>query len=344
MVMTNRSAVRVLTRRVIITLIYLVVTSVNADEKNQSQVKGSNTHNHNAIDRVWGMPSDSKAHLMSAPETKSLEEVIDLIKAVESAYPDDDWKVTAARLRKTHYNSKLWDLLLIGSIDIEPASVDKGVSPSVISILKKGNIVFKDPHGNAIDVTHVWALINALSYPSIDTGIDDLSGISVADSISWVGDIGSVLSEYGLKTRPHFDSLQQYFHGYSSGSDLYGDVDGYGVFHQSIDGGMSLSQRVEFYYQGNFKNRFDYYEKATDIKFEESKNEYTVSNLSVENVIEPHVRKFAYFWTLHLCRANELECVLDDVEKRFYTTKDIDTVVSLYSQWMTTQLTDASRY
>ncbi|KXF83470.1 hypothetical protein ATN88_06830 [Enterovibrio coralii] len=288
------------------------------------------------------MPSTSNAHLMSVPESKSLEEVIALIEAVENAYPNDNWKVIAVRLRKTHYNSDLWDLFLVGSIDIEPANVEQGVPPSVIDTLKKGNIIFKDPNGNAIDMTHIWALINALSYPSIDAGIDDLSGISVADSISWVGDIGSVVSEYTLKTRPHFDSLEQYFHGYSSGSDLYGDIDGYGIFHQEIDDNLPLSARIRTYYQDNFNNRFHYYEKATNIKFENNDNVFSVSGASVKNIIEPKVKQFASFWTLHLCRSSDFQCFVDDIDKKFYSGADVKTVVSLYSTWMETQLAEAS--
>lgn len=335
-------------------IIPLVVTattvSAHSNDQIHSEAKVShlksssipNRYSDSAIDKVWGRSSEFKSPLMSAPISHSLEEIISLIQAVEKAYPDDDWKVIAARLRKTHYNSKLWDLLLVGSIATKPASTEHGVSHSVINTLRKGNILFEDPRGNAIDVTHIWALINALAFPDIDTAIDDLSGISVADAISWVGDVGSVVSEYGLKTRPQFGTLTEYFDGYAAGSDLYGDIDGYGIYFQEVEGDLSLSERIKHYYQGNYKKRFAYYSQATSIKIVDGGDDFIISELSLRKIVAPHIKKFAFFWTLHLCKLNKLECAIEEIEGKIYTQKDIKSVVSLYSQWVSKQLTQGA--
>lgn len=268
------------------------------------------------------------------PTTPSLNELLDIIRSVEKAYPDDDWKTTAIRLRKTHYNSKLWSLVLLESINIRPADATSGVPAHYIDRLQRGDVEFIDPQGNSVDMGHIWALINALSQKDLDFAVEKLIGLSVEDAISWAGDIGSAVAAYGLQPKEDKTSLAQNFKNLAGESDLYGDIDGFGVYLQDVDDHWPLSQRIEFFYTHNLDNRFEYFARGSHLSLEHTNGKFSISEESINKVIIPQVKEFTLFWTLHICKMNKLKCLAEDIEDKIYTKDDIQEAVQLYVDWL----------
>lgn len=266
--------------------------------------------------------------------TPSLNELLDIIRSVEKAYPDDDWKTTAVRLRKTHYNSTLWSLVLLESIEVKPADASFGVPAHYIERLKRGEVEFIDPQGNPVDMGHIWALVNALSQRDLDFAVEELTGLSVEDAISWAGDIGSALAAYGLQPKEDKTSLAQNFKNLAGESDLYGDIDGFGVYSQDVDDHWPLSQRIEYFYTNNLDNRFEYFARDSHLTLENTNGKFSVSNESINKVIVPQVKEFTLFWILHICKINKLKCLAEDIEGTIYTENDVQQTVQLYVDWL----------
>lgn len=266
--------------------------------------------------------------------TPSLQALLTLIQAVEKAYPKDDWKITATRLRKTHYNSMLWNLVLLESQEIKPIAASSGVPVSYIERLQRGEAEFIDPKGNSVDMGHIWALVNALSQKELNKIVDGLTKLEVQDAISWSGDIGSAISAYALQGEDKKVSLVQNFHNLAGSSDLYGATDGFGVYLQDVDSSWPLSKRIEYFYTHNLDERFEYLAQGANLGLENKDGKLSVSELSINKVIFPQVKEFTLFWTLHVCKTNKLVCIAEEIEGKPYTKNNIKEAINLYLDWL----------
>lgn len=266
--------------------------------------------------------------------TPSLQALLTLIRAVEKAYPKDDWKTTATRLRKTHYNSMLWNLVLLESEEVKPVAANSGVPAEYIERLQRGDVEFIDPKGNSVDMGHIWALINALSQQELNNIVDGLTRLEVQDAISWSGDIGSAISAYALQSKDKKVSLAQNFHNLAGSSDLYGDTDGFGVYLQDVDSSWPLSKRIEYFYTHNLDERFEYFAQGANLGLESKDGKFSVSEVSINKVILPQVEEITLFWTLHVCKTNKLVCLAEEIEGKLYTKNDIKEAINLYLEWL----------
>lgn len=264
----------------------------------------------------------------------SLQTLLTMIETVEKCYPHDDWKTTAIRLRKTHYNSTLWSLFLAESIAIEPASTQQGVPSDIIKKFQSGDVTFEDPDGHPVDMGHIWALINGLSQPKMDHLIKELSGLDAPDALSWVGDIGSVVTAYVLKQDGPDQSMAHYFKNLAGDADIYGDVDGYGVYCQQVDSALPLSKRIAAYYESNYQHRLSYFASEAGLKITQNDGRNVIDQHAIDQVIFPQVKEFTFFWTLHVSKMSKVECAIEELSNKLYSDDDINQAIALYVDWI----------
>ena len=164
---------------------------------------------------------------IAPPQT--FQTILTLVQALESAYPNDSWINTAARIRKSYYTGFFWTLLTLKSITLTSPSTQHGLSQKTVTTLTKGQLIFQDAQGNSVDFRHACTAIESLASPRFNWFLRRISGLSIPAVLSWSGDVGSVLTEYAL-TRGKNGNLQNYYNQYANPCDLFGDIDGYALY------------------------------------------------------------------------------------------------------------------
>ena len=265
-------------------------------------------------DRMWGMPSDydpqsktRKYALLEAAENvgepKDITWVVNLVKKIEKAYPKDNWKTMATRLRKIVYFGKLWDMLIPKAKKVAVLEAKGECTQDVIKALTTPNLNVKDPTGQQIDLNHVWVGIDVANYPTTNLLVRIFGGLKGPAVATWAGDVGSVLGEFYYKTQGEGD-IARYYEIMSGDDDMYSNADGYGIALQKLPSGSrnwKLSKRIEYYYQKNINKRVTYMCDAAGLNFKKRGRKKGQLTWNAKRKIRSQIRRFAKLWRIHQC-------------------------------------------
>jgi hypothetical protein len=312
-------------------------------------------------DRMWGMPSDydpkSKpgTSLLEVGEPKNIKWVVDLVKQIETAYPKDNWKTLATRLRKIVYFGKLWDMLIPKAKKTEVLAVKGAATQDVIKSLTTPNLNVRDPTGQQIDLNHVWVGIDVANYPATNLAVRILGGLKGPAVATWAGDVGSVLGEYYYRTQGAGD-LDRYYEIMSGDDDMYSNADGYGIALQKLPSGSrnwKLSKRIEHYYANNINKRVTYMCDASGIKFKKRGKSKGKLTWNSKRKVKAQIRRFAKLWRIHQCPHGWKKCVIptskDPLHQKpttvhtakmgkTYLKSERDAVTNKFIKWLETHL------
>ena len=270
-------------------------------------------------DRMWGMPTNyvpaKGSSLLQEGEkatgSKDIWWVIDMVKKCEEAYPKDDWKTLATRLRKVVYFGKLWDLLIPGAKKTAVLEQKGAITAEVMAALTAGNNNVKDPKNIGIDLNHIWVGIDVANNPQKWYSLVKLfSGLNGAAVATWAGDVGSVLGEHYYKTQGE-GNLDRYYEIFAGDDDMFANADGYGIANQKLPSGSrnwKLSQRMEHYYKNNMGKRVTYMMDAAGIKFK-GKGKKLKLKWTGKRRARKQITKFARMWRIHQCPHGWKKCI-----------------------------------
>jgi hypothetical protein len=172
------------------------------------------------------------------PSVTTLDELLDLVRRVEAAYPARDAATIARMLLRSKYTQPTWDWLLPSSAGIDPVRARGDVTAEDERTLA-GDFSVTMPGGQRVDPSHAVAGVAARFEPQPVGGAraadfrrylltdlpDELTQLDVA---TWLGDIGSAAAEWAT-ARPSPDTgstRESYLAYWSPLPDLLGDVDG----------------------------------------------------------------------------------------------------------------------
>ena len=274
-------------------------------------------------DRMWGMPSDynpdTKERDFSLLQTsekvgeaKDIKWVVDLVKKIETAYPYDNWKTLATRLRKIVYFGKLWDMLIPKAKKTGVLAVKGECTQEVINSLTTPNLNVRDPTGQQIDLNHVWVGIDVANFPATNLLVRIFGGLKGPAVATWAGDVGSVLGEFYYKTQGEGD-INRYYEIMSGDDDMYSNADGYGIALQKLPSGSrnwKLSQRIEHYYQTNIHKRVTYMMDASGLAFKKKGRKKGQLTWNAKRKIRAQIRRFAKLWRIHQCPHGWKKCLI----------------------------------
>lgn len=284
--------------------------------------------------------------LIAPPQT--FQTILTLVQALETAYPNDSWIHTAARIRKSYYTGFFWTLLTLKSIALESPSTQQGLSQKTLTTLQKGQLIFQDAQGNSVDFRHACTAIEALASPRLNWLLRRLSGVSIPAVLSWSGDVGSVLTEYALTQGKH-GSLQHYYHQYANACDLFGDIDGYALYHLGQTSpyktsGDRLSHLIQEYYDNQLPQRFERFTQAARLTVASGNRDRQLTSQS-NQAIKRQISRFTFWVVLWKMfrqsknkSKNKLTAIVQFITHRPYTQNDANQVSQWFIQWVNQNL------
>lgn len=200
------------------------------------------------------------------PSVTTLDELLDLVRRVETAYPDRDALTIARMLLRSKYTQPTWDWLLPSSAGVEPVRARGDVTTEDERTLA-GDFSVSVPGDERVDPSHAIAGVAARFEPQPVGGaraadfrrylVTDLPDeVKQFDVATWLGDVGSAAAEWAT-ARPSPDAgstRESYLAYWSPRPDLLGDVDGVALACEdatlgfAFDSSAPLSTNLRRYY------------------------------------------------------------------------------------------------
>jgi hypothetical protein len=191
----------------------------------------------------------------TATPLRTLDDLLNLIRRAEAAYPGDDWRGITTRIRKSYYDGFLWDSM------IADRSSYPGLSwpPMALEDYKAFTEAKRNPelqiNGQSVDIGHVFTGLDAMNFQNTGT-VMWAAGVQGPPGATWAGDVGSALAMWDLEVGTgDRNRRQEYYDRYASSDDMLGDVDGIAASlmpagGEAAMGGNKLSDRLSWYYRG----------------------------------------------------------------------------------------------
>ena len=278
--------------------------------------------------------------MASTVQAQTFQEIVSLVQTLETAYPNDNWLLTAARIRKSYYTGFFWSLLMLKNIALKTPSAQQGLSRQILNQLQKEPLIFYDPQGNSVDFRHACTAIEALASPRFNRILYFLSGVSVPAVISWSGDVGSVITEYA-RTRGQYGDLKHYYGRFANPCDLFGDVDGYALFHLGQRTPSDrLSTQLREYYERKLDQRFELFSQEAALSLTAGSHPRRLTR-SAEREIQQQISRFAFWvvlWKIVRRSPNRLRDLTQFFTRRSYNQDHVNQVSRWFIQWINRRL------
>ena len=275
-----------------------------------------------------------------ASTSASLQIILPLIQELEKAYPNDHWILTASRIRKSYYRGFFWRVLMLRSLFLKVPNAQTGISAQTLKQLQQGQLIFQDTQDNSIDLRHACAVIESLASPRFHHVLRVITGLSIPAVISWSGDVGSVLTEYAL-TQGKYGDLKSYYRKFANPCDLFGDIDGYGLY--SLGKGYrraQLSDKLQEFYGQNLERRFDQFIQAAELTVT-VQNDRRQLSLEAKQEVQRQISRFVFWvvlWKMMRRSPNKVGGIIQFFTHRPYAQRDVYQVSQWFIQWINEKL------